>query len=99
MSFKRNAAEDTTVKDNKTQLDMSASTDLVRPNSFIRRFPEIATVGALRWQLNNSSVNGLDRAHAIIRKHTRPDSKRPMVFIDVPAYFRWLRGDNADVSS
>jgi hypothetical protein len=69
------------------------STDLVRPNKFIQRFPDIATAGSLRWQLNRSSENGLDASGAVIRKHTCPHSKRPIVFIDVPAYFRWLRGD------
>jgi hypothetical protein len=75
-----------------SQLDIAA-TDLLRPNSFVRRFPEIATAGSLRWQLCNSGTNGLDEAGAVIRKHTRPDSKRPIVYIDVPRYFRWLRGD------
>lgn len=75
---------------NVTQLD---ATDLLRPNSFIKRFPEIATAGSLRWQLNNSASNGLDAAGAVIRKHMRPESKRPIVLIDVPRYFRWLRGD------
>jgi hypothetical protein len=69
------------------------STDLVRPNTFLQRFPDVATAGGLRWQIHNSATNGLDHAHAVIRKHARPNSKRPIVFIDVPKYFRWLRGD------
>jgi len=70
-----------------------AGNNLVRPNRFTQLYPEVATVGALRWQLNNSASNGLDAARAVIRKHTRPDSKRPIVYIDVPRYFAWLRGD------
>lgn len=72
---------------------VSASNNLVRPNRFTQLYPEVATVGALRWQLNNSASNGLDAAGAVIRKHTRPGSKRPIVYIDVPRYFAWLRGD------
>lgn len=70
-----------------------ATNNLVRPNRFIQLYPEVASVGSLRWQLNNSSSNGLDAAGAVIRKHTRPDSKRPIVYIDVPKYFAWLRSD------
>jgi hypothetical protein len=76
---------------NTTQQD--AATDLLRPNSFIKRFPEIATYGSLRWQLNQSASNGLDKAGAVIRVRPSWDSKRAMVYIDVPRYFRWLRGD------
>jgi hypothetical protein len=67
--------------------------ELVRPNRFIQLFPNVATSGALRWQLNNSASNGLDAAGAVIRKRVRPESTRPIVLIDVPKYFRWLRGD------
>jgi hypothetical protein len=67
--------------------------ELVRPNRFIQLYPNVATSGALRWQLNNSGSNGLDAAGAVIRKHMRPDSTRPIILIDVPRYFRWLRGD------
>lgn len=67
--------------------------ELLRPNRFIQLHPNIATAGSLRWQLSNSATNGLDAAGAVIRKHTRPDSKRPIVYIDVPKYFAWLRGD------
>lgn len=79
------------MRDNVTQLDAAA--DLLRPDGFIKRFPDIVTIGSLRWQLHNSARNGLDAAGAIIRKHTRPDSKRPIVYIDTAAYFRWLRND------
>jgi hypothetical protein len=77
----------------RTNTHPHESTDLVRPNTFIQRVPDIATAGSLRWQLNRSSENGLDASGAVIRKHTCSHSKRPIVFIDVPAYFRWLRGD------
>ena len=71
---------------------MDGST-LVRPNRFVQLYPDIATSGSLRWQLNNSASNGLDACKAVIRKHTRPNSKRPIVYIDVPRYFQWLRGE------
>lgn len=67
--------------------------ELVRPNRFIQLFPNVATSGALRWQLNNSASNGLDAAGAVIRKHISSESRRPIVLIDVPKYFKWLRGD------
>jgi len=69
------------------------TTNLVRVNRFVQLYPDVATESALRWQLNNSATNGLDAAQAVIRKHTGPNSKRPMVYIDVPRYFQWLRGD------
>jgi hypothetical protein len=72
--------------------------DLVRPARFLQRYPDIASSGSLRYQLHNSGNNGLDAAGAVIRKHTNPGSKRPIVFIDVPRYFRWLRGDMADAA-
>jgi len=67
--------------------------DLLRPNTFVQRFPDVVAIGGLRWQLNHSASNGLDAAGAVIRKHTRPNSKRPIVYIDVPKYFAWLRSD------
>jgi hypothetical protein len=76
------------------EMEAAASTELVRPNRFLERFPDIATAGSLRWQLTHSAANGLDAAGAVIRKHTRPESKRPIVFINVPAYFRWLNSES-----
>ena len=75
-------------------MDVESSPNLLRPNRFIAQYPNIATPGSLRWQLNNSSINGLAAAGAVIRKHTRPDSKRPIVFIDVARYFDWLRSES-----
>ena len=70
-----------------------AATDLARPIDFVKRFPAIVTEGALRHQLNYSAANGLDACGAIIRKHVQPNSKRPIIWIDVPRYFQWLRGE------
>lgn len=79
--------------DSTIAIAAGASTDLERPGAFVKRFPNIVSEGALRHQLNFSAANGLDAAGAVIRKHTRPDSKRPIIFINVPAYFRWLSSD------
>jgi len=73
--------------------------ELLRPNKFVECYPNIATLGALRWQLNHSAANGLDDIGAVIRKLTRPESKRPIVYIDVPKYFAWLRSDAKAVAA
>ena len=74
-------------------IDKNQAGDLLRPNSLAQRYPDLVTPGGLRWQLHNSASNGLDAAGAVIRKFTRPDSRRPIVIIDVPRYFAWLRGE------
>jgi hypothetical protein len=75
------------------QLSSTTSSRLVRPNRFVELFPDVVTSGALRSQINNSRSNGLDAA--VLRKYVQPGSKRPIVLIDVPKYFEWLRGDDA----
>ena len=74
-------------------MDGQENTELLRPNRFAETYPHIASIASLRWQLVNSSRNGLDVAGAVVRKHTGHSSRRPIVFINVPAYFRWLRNE------
>lgn len=68
--------------------------ELLRPNRFIQLYPNITTASSLHWQLVNSARNGLDQSGAVIRKYMRPEAKRAVIYIDVPRYFAWLRGDS-----
>ena len=67
--------------------------DLLRPEEFARRFPNLVTFGSLRAQLWRSAHNGLDAAGAVIRKYPSANARRPKVFIDPARYAQWLRSD------
>lgn len=68
--------------------------NLRRPNQLLSERPEL-TPGGLRWQLHNSSVNGLDKVGAVLRVRSVPGARRPIVFIDVAKYDEWLAAGGA----
>jgi len=41
--------------------------DLLRVKAFVRRYPELATESAMRWQIHNAASNGLHEHGAIIK--------------------------------
>lgn len=47
------------------------------------KFPDICSVGGLRWELFNSKINGLEKSGAIARKGRR-------VLINIDRYFEWI---------
>ncbi len=64
---------------------MSAGTldDVLRVAAFAKRYPDVASEGALRWQIFNSDKNGLDDAEVIFRVGR-------CVYIHSGRYFNWL---------
>lgn len=69
----------------------TAQRQLQRVNDFLRDHPEIRP-GGLRDQIFKAKQNGLHEARAIVR-HVSPGCKRGVVYVDVEAYFSWLRGE------
>lgn len=64
--------------------------DLLPPNTFAARYPNLTTPGGIRWQIFCADHNGLADAQAIVRRGRK-------VFIVVPRYLDWLvRGEQRD---
>jgi hypothetical protein len=57
--------------------------DLLPPNAFAARYPNLTTPGGLRWQIFCANQNGLEAAGAIVRRGRR-------VFVVVPRYMDWM---------
>ena len=62
-----------------------------RPQRFVERNGDLATMNQLRHQLRNRHQNGMTEASAVLEIRSRPDQKRPLLVIDEQRYFAWLQ--------
>lgn len=58
------------------------------PALFAQRYPNLGSVGSLRWQIFNADTNGLEASGALLRVGRK-------ILIDEQAYFAWLRSGAA----
>lgn len=72
---------------------MATPNELRRLKDFAAQNPEAGSLDALRWQIRNRRVNGMLESGAVVEFYPGEKHTRPVLFIDVPRYWRWQRGE------
>ena len=73
--------------------DSGALSDLKPFKDFIDECEKagVCTGNQLKWWSRYRDQNGLAECGAVIEKRIDPKSKRPILFVDVPRFIRWLK--------
>lgn len=74
---------------------MSTPNELQRPKEFAAQNPGAGSLDSLRWQTRNRRINGMLESGAVVEFYPGIAHTRPVLFIDVPQYWKWRRGECA----
>jgi hypothetical protein len=72
--------------------ETTSLSDLLTVKAFVKKFPEIGSEAAVRWQIFEAENNGLRESGAIIRL----GKGRGKLLIDVPRYREWILGHRSE---